>query len=471
VSEVQFSETAAGASVLQGTFYSDTGRPATSLRPGTGGALGGRRFMQSDSRECTISQARNRIQALAYAVQMSEHHIDLAHRWYILALQHQFTRGRKSQNIAAACLYIVCRQEKTSHMLLDFSDILQTNVFVLGHLYLRLCRLLNLEMPLIDPSLYIGRFASRLEFGDKTTTIASTALRLVSRMQRDWIQTGRRPAGICGACLLISARLYGFVRTYKEVIDVVRVCELTLKRRLQEFSQTPSAQLTPEQFHGVWLEQEIDPPAFTANVKKAAKQKEEQDKAQKEEVSLQQKQSEELEKKAFQQHYLPPDIVAMEDIFDMQKADLAVSLAAESLGMIPGAVSEVPVDDADQSLEAMDNDLDITTAFLDDDEIAFKTKIWMEANRDFLIAQEEKLRLKKEMEEKGINVKAPRKKRKPNSATVGVSAPSGESGPHPLQSTPQTKKISKKFNYEALDSLLQDTHVASLADFIDRSVR
>jgi len=37
-----------------------------------------------------------------------------------------------------------------------------------------------------------------------------TQVRLVGRMSRDWLQTGRRPAVICGACLLIAARMHGF---------------------------------------------------------------------------------------------------------------------------------------------------------------------------------------------------------------------------------------------------------------------
>ncbi len=64
---------------------------------------------------------------------------------------------------------------------------------------MKFSRLLNLKLPIIDPSLYIHRFASKLEFGDKTHTVAMTALRLVARMKRDWMQVGRRPAGICGA--------------------------------------------------------------------------------------------------------------------------------------------------------------------------------------------------------------------------------------------------------------------------------
>ena len=50
-----------------------------------------------------------------------------------------------------------------------------------------------------DPCLYIHRFAHKLEFGDKEHDVAMTALRLVSRMKRDWIHHGRRPSGLCGA--------------------------------------------------------------------------------------------------------------------------------------------------------------------------------------------------------------------------------------------------------------------------------
>lgn len=51
----------------------------------------------------------------------------------------------------------------------------------------------------IDPCLYIPRFAHMLEFGEKTHEVSMTALRLLQRMKRDWMHTGRRPSGLCGA--------------------------------------------------------------------------------------------------------------------------------------------------------------------------------------------------------------------------------------------------------------------------------
>jgi transcription factor IIIB subunit 2 len=68
----------------------------------------------------------------------------------------------------------------------------QINVFVLGAVYLKLCRKLSIRLPIVDPSLYIVRFTHRLEFGDKTHEVGMTALRLVQRMKRDWIQVVSR---------------------------------------------------------------------------------------------------------------------------------------------------------------------------------------------------------------------------------------------------------------------------------------
>ncbi|KAH9630816.1 hypothetical protein HF086_001044 [Spodoptera exigua] len=83
-------------------------------------------------------------------------------------------------------------------------------------------------------------------------------------MKRDSIHSGRRPSGICGAALLIAARLHEFNRTPADVVRIVKVHESTLRKRLLEFGDTPSSALTLEEFMTVDLEEEQDPPAFRA---------------------------------------------------------------------------------------------------------------------------------------------------------------------------------------------------------------
>ncbi|KAF8772984.1 Transcription factor IIIB 90 kDa subunit like protein [Argiope bruennichi] len=147
-------------------------------------------------------------------------------------------------------------------MLLDLSDVLKINVYELGKTYLKLSTELHINTPAIDPVLYIARFARQLQFGDKENEVAVTATKLVRRMKSDWIHFGRRPSGLCGAALLVAARLHNFNRTIDDIIKVVKVCQATVRKRLTEFGDTPSGKLSIEDFMTVDLSEEQDPPSF-----------------------------------------------------------------------------------------------------------------------------------------------------------------------------------------------------------------
>lgn len=199
---------------------------------------------------------------MVYSFNMPERFVDSALRLYTQAVNINFIQGRRSRNVVASCLYVVCRFEKTSHMLIDFSDKLGVNVFTLGATFLKLVSALNIKLPLVDPSLYLSRFAAMLEFGAETQNVAADATRLIQRMNRDWMVYGRRPSGLCGAALLIAARMNNFRRSIAEIVQVVKIGDTTLKKRIEEFKMLPSASLSVQDFRSVVLEQDVDPPAF-----------------------------------------------------------------------------------------------------------------------------------------------------------------------------------------------------------------
>ncbi|XP_060918216.1 transcription factor IIIB 90 kDa subunit-like [Labrus mixtus] len=263
VSEVEFVETGGGGSSAVGQFVSsEGGGPNPSFGDGHFTGVG------RESRAQTLQRAKQNINTLGHQLQMNKHCLDMAFNFYKMALMKHLTCGRKSMHVVAACLYMVCRTEGTPHMLLDLSDLLQVNVYVLGKTFLVLARELCINAPAIDPCLYIPRFAQLLEFGEKNHDVSMTAMRLVQRMKRDWMHTGRRPSGLCGAALLVAARMHDFRRTIKEIVGVVKVCETTLRKRLTEFEGTPTSQLTIEEFMKVDLDQECDPPCFTEGLMK-----------------------------------------------------------------------------------------------------------------------------------------------------------------------------------------------------------
>eukprot|EP00092_Neocalanus_flemingeri_P014384 GFUD01015516.1.p1 GENE.GFUD01015516.1~~GFUD01015516.1.p1 ORF type:complete len:720 (+),score=233.36 GFUD01015516.1:40-2199(+) len=266
VSDVTFMDNGSGGMSAIGTFVSGD-------RKGGSNTFGGN-FMTGvgrESREVTLRNARAKIVALAQQLRLRQDHVDMSFYFYKLALAKHLTRGRKSSHVIAACVYITCRTEGTGHMLMDFSDVLQVDVYELGRTYLRLSQALCINIPAMDPCLYVIRFANNLEFGDKTHEVSMTALRLVSRMKKDWIHFGRRPSGLCGAALLIASRLHGFNRTFEDVIKVVKVHESTLRKRLNEFGETSASQLTLGEFMTADLDamtEEMDPPCYKAAMKK-----------------------------------------------------------------------------------------------------------------------------------------------------------------------------------------------------------
>lgn len=256
VLEVQFGESSSGAAVVQGAMVG-----ADQARASYGG-----RQNSMESREQTIAKGRSRIKRIAMALRIPDYISDSACEWFKLALTQNFVQGRRSQNVVATCLYVACRKEKTHHMLIDFSSILQIPVYSLGATFLKMVKALCItQLPLADPSIFIQHFAEKLDFKDKCTKVVRDAVKLSQRMSSDWIHDGRRPAGIAGACILLAARMNNFRRSHAEIVAVAHVAEETLQRRLNEFKKTKSGELSIASFRNSSGTELSNPPSFDKN--------------------------------------------------------------------------------------------------------------------------------------------------------------------------------------------------------------
>lgn len=257
VSEVSFSETSGGKAVVTGQYinHDQTGVLGNSLYG----------MQSAESRHQTIEKARRRLEQIGHALQIPEHVVESSLRHYRSALTNSFVKGRKSQHVLCACLYLACRQSRTDHMLMDFSEAINVNVFYIGATYLQLLRNQKIrELPIVDPTVYIQRFAAKLRFGNEMgRRVVNDARLLVQRMSKDWLQQGRRPAGVAAACILLAARMNNFRRSKAEVVQVAKIAEETLQRRLDEFGRTAAGELSVQDFRNTNIESAADPPSYT----------------------------------------------------------------------------------------------------------------------------------------------------------------------------------------------------------------
>ncbi|KAJ6424888.1 hypothetical protein OIU84_025626 [Salix udensis] len=179
--------------------------------------------------------------------------VDQAMVYYRIAVERNFTKGRRTDQVQAACLYIACRENRKPYLLIDFSNYLQINIYVLGAVFLQLCKVLNLTehaicQKLLDPSIFIHKYTASLS-GGKNKQISDDALTIIASMNHHWMQTGRRPSALWGAALYISAISHGLNCSKSDILRLVHVCGKTLSKRLVEFENTESGSLTIEELN------------------------------------------------------------------------------------------------------------------------------------------------------------------------------------------------------------------------------
>lgn len=243
VNDVTFGETATGAATVNGTQISgNTGKHSIT-------GPDGKKYGDGDSKFVTTQAAESKIRNICR--QLGYDNLDLQHtavRIFRVVLsigQKQFAfynetygqldegnlvQGRKSLYTYGACIYLALRRKKLPIMLIEIADLCavsfvlldkgpargdkatdlaplsfldQVNVFTLGRAYLRLCQLMRADpdhkIEVVDPALYIRRFAAMLDFGDELEQVILDATRLCARFKTDWLVQGRRPSGITGA--------------------------------------------------------------------------------------------------------------------------------------------------------------------------------------------------------------------------------------------------------------------------------
>uniref|UniRef100_A0A0E0L0R9 Cyclin-like domain-containing protein n=1 Tax=Oryza punctata TaxID=4537 RepID=A0A0E0L0R9_ORYPU len=418
----------------------------------------------SVSHERTINKGRDEIRQIVSSLHVAggDTIISMAHRYYTLAVDKNFTRGRRTTHVAAACLYIACRQSKKAYLLIDFSDHLQISVFA------KFC------------------YSPNIQLSKSSLTPAFSYIVLQN--------TGRKPSGLCGAALYIAALSHGYDYTKADIVAVVHVCEATLTKRLIEFENTDSGSLTIEEFlakadeqvlitkispksgevlckhkdkaehfaHGLCekcynkfmklsggLEGGSDPPAFqraekqrldaAKNAKGAAASKE----AALESIC------EARESDVENNIVTPPKNI----IGDKHSTIPSVEVAGDSVATEDpeGEGKNDKADEGPESLSDID-DAEVDGYLHNEEETQYKKVIWEEMNKEYLEEQAAKAALAAELAARGVVVEEGKRKRRRHNED-GKNATPAQTPAEATQNMLKRKRLGSKINDEAVNKL------------------
>ena len=207
-------------------------------------------------------------QKLISSLNLPEYFLENAIKYYKCASNKNFAKGRSQILICSIILYTLCRINKTQHLLIDFSNVSKINIYKLGNHYLQFIKLFNINIDLIDPSLFLKRFINKLNLDLKSQkNVYDISLKIIQCMKKDWLIEGRNPLGICGASIYLSLSINNCKSDINFISKIVNIRKETIKKRINEFLNSRFSKFRKDEFLNLNLNlfNDIYPPSFIKN--------------------------------------------------------------------------------------------------------------------------------------------------------------------------------------------------------------
>jgi len=193
-----------------------------------------RRIRVSDATERNLAFALSEIDRMSSHLGLPRNVREAAAVIYRRAVEERLIRGRSIEGVAAAALYAACRECKVPRTLDEIAEVSRVTKKEIGRSYRFIARELLIHLRPTSPTDYIPRFGSELGLSGE---VQSKAIELLKEATKKGLTSGRGPTGVAAAAIYIASVLYGERRTQRDVADVARVTEVTVRNRYKELCE------------------------------------------------------------------------------------------------------------------------------------------------------------------------------------------------------------------------------------------
>lgn len=193
-----------------------------------------RRSKVSDSTERNLASALSSITAICNKLNLPSNIVETSSMIYRLALKRSLIKGRTIQSIAAASVYMACRQCEVVRSLEEIALASNIPKKEAARNYRFLVKEINPKVPLTAPSSHVSKIVNKLDLSGATEVLALEVLNQASEMK---LTVGRSPSGMAAASIYISTYLTGTRITQSEIAKEAQVTEVTIRNRYKELAK------------------------------------------------------------------------------------------------------------------------------------------------------------------------------------------------------------------------------------------
>ncbi|RDE12668.1 MAG: transcription initiation factor IIB [Candidatus Thorarchaeota archaeon] len=183
------------------------------------------------SMDRNLAQAMSELERLSSQLGIPKQIRELAALLYRKSILQKLVRGRSIEAMVAATLYAACRIRSKPRPLDEVADTSRVDKKKLGQCYRLLLRSLEIKIPLSNPVDYISRFASELSL---SSPVQLRTVEILNQSRDMGLTIGRDPLGLAAAAIYVASIMMDERRTQREIAEVARVTEVTVRNRYKE---------------------------------------------------------------------------------------------------------------------------------------------------------------------------------------------------------------------------------------------
>ncbi|CAG8509677.1 14561_t:CDS:1 [Acaulospora morrowiae] len=140
--------------------------------------------------------------------------------------EEKLLRGKSTESIIAACIFIACRQENVPRTFKEICVITRVPKKEIGRCFKTLIRNFETNVSTMTSEDLMSRFCSMLKL---RMEIQKTALELTIKTKELGTLAGKSPVSVAAACIYMASCLYNQPQSTKDVAQVTGVSEVTIK--------------------------------------------------------------------------------------------------------------------------------------------------------------------------------------------------------------------------------------------------
>ncbi|MEM2897023.1 MAG: transcription initiation factor IIB [Candidatus Bathyarchaeia archaeon] len=190
-----------------------------------------RRIRVFDAAERNLALALSEISKVASALNLPKNILETASLIYRKAIKKRLSRGRSIPTVAAAAVYISCRQCGVIRTLDEIAEASSLEKKDVARSYRFMLRELETTVPPSTSHNYAARFSNKLTISGKSEAIAIKILEVAKKIK---LTSGRGPTGIAAAATYVATVLMNEKRTQREIAEIANVTEVTIRNRYKE---------------------------------------------------------------------------------------------------------------------------------------------------------------------------------------------------------------------------------------------